>query len=84
MQNIFEQLRQYLLDNHITGKTDWNEKTFMITIQCGDWKHDHWRCDYLVEEFAKRNDLVFIQSDVVVIEDNGSDCYSAIHNYKFL
>ena len=84
MQNIFEKLRQYLLDNHIIGETNWDEKTFMITIYNGDWKHDHWRCDYLVEEFAKQNDIAFIQGAVVVTEEDGSDCYSAIHNYKFL
>mgnify|MGYP003290254182 CR=1 FL=1 len=84
MQDIFEKLRQYLLDNRIIGEVDWDEKTFEITIHNGDWKHDHWRCDYLVEEFAKRNDIAFIQEDVVVTEDNGSDCYSATHIYKII
>ena len=47
-----------------------------VDIRWGDWKHDHLRADYLMEErtgFPKVNQKV--------TEEDGSDCYSATHYY---
>ena len=46
-----------------------------VEISWGDWKHAHWRTDYLMEE------LGFQKIKVDVTEEDGSDCYSAIHYY---
>lgn len=49
-----------------------------VEINWGDWKHDHLRCKYLTERFFDE-----IGKDVVIeteiTEEDGSDCYSAIH-----
>lgn len=51
-------------------------------IHWGDWKHDHLYHEYLMEEYAKKNDLIIIGHDSEVTEEDGSDCYSAIHTYR--
>lgn len=48
-----------------------------IEIIWGDWKHDHLAVDELVE---KAFGLTCISK--VTTEEDGSDCYSAIHYYK--
>ena len=49
-----------------------------VEISCGDWKHDHWKVDYLMKEKFNPN---FAFEDI--IDQNGSDTYSAIHRYVF-
>lgn len=44
----------------------------------GDWKHDHWRADVLVEERLGGH---LIKKDIT--EDTGCDWYPAIHYYYF-
>lgn len=50
--------------------------TFKVYINWGDWKHEHWRCDYLMEQKG------FRCVDVIVTEENGSDCYCGEHWYE--
>jgi hypothetical protein len=69
-------------ENHIMGEmVDYNEKTKMIAVEViwGDWKHEHARLDWLVGETF--NNLRSIHT--VTTEEDGSDCYSAIHYYYF-
>lgn len=47
-----------------------------ICIEWGDWKHDHLYCDHLMKT------LGYTCYDEEETETDGSDCYSAIHNYK--
>ena len=49
-----------------------------VEIRWGDWKHDHLRFDYLMQ-----NVLHAKRCESVVVEEDGSDCYSAIHIYYF-
>lgn len=46
-------------------------------IEWGDWKHDHLRADWIAAEtgFTKLGDRV--------TDEDGSDCYSAIHYYIY-
>ncbi len=46
-----------------------------VEINKGDWKHDHWRCDMILEEegFTKMGEKTTC--------DDGSDCYSSIHYF---
>ena len=47
-------------------------------ISWGDWKHEHGYCKYLMTEFFRSKGMdINIQTDVT--EENGSDCYSAVH-----
>ena len=43
----------------------------------GDWKHDHLRCDWLIEE----NVSEVTKFNTKVTEEDGSDYYSATHYY---
>lgn len=46
-----------------------------VEISWGDWKHEHLRCDYLMKE------LGYLEIGEELTEEDGSDCYSAIHRY---
>lgn len=83
MKEYFEKLQKYLGDNNINGECNWMNSLFYVDIKWGDWKHDHWRCDYLVEEFAKENNRKIFFQKTNITEEDGSDCYSATHFYIF-
>jgi len=56
-----------------------DENTFVISIQNGDWKHDHQAVDYVMETaFGIACDKV-VDTDIA---DDGDDSYSADHYYK--
>lgn len=46
-----------------------------VAISWGDWKHDHMWCDDLMGY------LGYHKIGEQVTEEDGSDCYSSIHNY---
>ena len=46
-----------------------------VAINWGDWKHEHLRCKWLMEQIGAH----VIKTEVT--EENGSDCYSAIHYF---
>ena len=48
-----------------------------IDISWGDWKHDHLRAKWVVEDVLG---LDVMNWDTVVTEEDGSDCYSAHHS----
>ena len=48
-----------------------------ICIDFGDWKHEHGYADYVMSENG------FKKIKEKVTEEDGSDCYSAIHTYYF-
>lgn len=54
-----------------------------VGIERGDWKHDHARADYLVSQLGGKLDSTDDTPSVVVTEEDGSDCYSAVHYYRF-
>ena len=83
MRECFEKLQKYLRDNNVNGECDWSSSIFSVNIKWGDWKHDHLRCDYLVEEFAKENHREITFKKTNLTEEDGSDCYSAKHFYVF-
>lgn len=47
----------------------------VVEIHWGDWKHDHAYCRSLME------DLGASYLNTKVIEEDGSDCYSACHYF---
>lgn len=86
MKNILEykeELQKYLKEKNFPY---WVEETtdnrLVIEIVWGDWKHDHWRANWLVEEFFKSKNLI-VQKEEYTTEEDGSDCYSADHYYWF-
>jgi hypothetical protein len=48
-----------------------------VWIAWGDWKHDHARADYILAG------LGFEKAAETVIEEDGSDCYSSSHYYRW-
>lgn len=54
-------------------------KKIGIEITWGDWKHEHARLDLIMTE--NFDNLRSIHT--VTTEEDGSDCYSAIHYYYF-
>lgn len=82
MLQMEEKIYKLMTENHIMGEmVDYNEQTRMIAIEViwGDWKHEHARLNWLVKENFP--DLRSVHE--VTTEDDGSDCYSAIHYYYF-
>ena len=64
---------------YATFKNEFVGYCVAVDIERGDWKHDHGFADYLVEQVAKPN-----LAKTILTEDDGSDCYSAIHEYYYL
>lgn len=57
----------------------WSDElgTCKVLITWGDWKHEHARADYVVAGIG--GSLLW----AYVTEEDGSDCYSAVHKYQF-
>ena len=53
------------------------EDLLIVDIEWGDWKHDHGRADWLIEE-----NFNLVRINCVVYDEDGSDCYSAKHYYR--
>lgn len=82
MLEMEKKIYELMSKNHIMGEVvDYNDQTRMIAVEVrwGDWKHEHARLDWLMKE--NFSDLRSIHE--VTTEDNGSDCYSAVHYYYF-
>lgn len=79
MNEIIATVQKTLFDAHIFAEVyqHYDLPVVCVNISWGDWKHSHLRADYLVEQLG--GNLFTTQ----VTEEDGSDCYSAIHNYIF-
>lgn len=96
IKDIYELGReiQILLDNSNIFSTsvytdysplaDKNPDMIKIEIERGDWKHDHLYADYLIKEFLDNNGLHYFQIAEETTEEDGSDCYSAIHGFVIM
>ena len=52
------------------------DEVMKIDISWGDWKHEHLRAKWVVEDVLE---IPVKRWDEDVTEENGSDCYSATH-----
>lgn len=84
-QNRLEQLAQefetYLRERRVFGSAWTNGIILEVEINWGDWKHEHLRCNWLMEEFLESQGLRLLHHTCEVTEEDGSDCYSGIHKY---
>ena len=55
-----------------------SDNSVAVGIVWGDWKHDHIYADCTVAEVTP-----YKSRSVTVTEEDGSDCYSAIHIYEY-
>ena len=77
---IIETIEKLANENHVMCDV-YEEHGGVIAaeIQWGDWKHSHLRLKWLVKE--KFPDMRGVETEVT--EEDGSDCYSAIHRFCF-
>lgn len=72
-KNITKHLKEN--DLYVDSITlDYDSKV-LIQIDWGDWKHDHLRLRHLMSQ------LGYMLVSEKVTEEDGSDCYSALHTY---
>lgn len=72
-----DMINKFLGDNELFAEDVYTngEGYTAVTINWGDWKHEHGWCDVLMEY------LSYKKVAESVTEENGSDCYSSIHYY---
>lgn len=72
-------VHRYLCDNRCYPDEVYDNynglPVIQVAISWGDWKHDHLWCDHLMGY------LGYTKIGEQLTEEDGSDCYSAIHNY---
>lgn len=74
--NEISKIQKHLADNWISCEVSKiSDRAVVVSIEWGDWKHDHLACDYLMHEIGY--ELV----DVTETETDGSDTYSADRYY---
>lgn len=77
---MIERLYKLMQDNRLYYEiVDYTESMVAIEVTWGDWKHDHLRLEWLVRENMPEVKHI----DSYTTEDDGSDCYSAIHRFYF-
>lgn len=85
MERYEKELLQYLQDKNFYHEAYIYNDALYIEINWGDWKHDHLRATYLVEDFfSKKKEILKVVGAERITEENGSDCYSATHMYKII
>ena len=59
-----------------------------ISIEWGDWKHEHSRLDHLMfdimYEYDKELVSNYYKEDEEITDEDGSDTYSSIHKYRIV
>lgn len=75
---MVEKIQKKLTEEGISFSdvSEYSNGEINITIEWGDWKHDHLYCDHIMKE------LGYELATETETETNGSDCYSSIHNYN--
>ena len=71
-----QELYKYLRTKNCYYEIYETEDGFVISVDWGDWKHDHRYLEYIMGE------LDYILVDKKITNEDGSDCYSADHYYK--
>ena len=77
---MVREIERLLYDNNICANV-WKYDSLpviQVEIEWGDWKHDHARAKWLIQEEGYK----FIKTDVT--DDDGSDCFSAIHYFMIV
>lgn len=82
MPTMEKKIHKLMKENHIMGEIVHvapERKMIGVEVIWGDWKHEHGRLDWLIgENFSNLRSI-----HTTTTEEDGSDCYSAIHYYYF-
>ena len=80
MNEIIKNIADLLNTNKLYAEIEQFEDlpAFVVHINWGDWKHEHLRAKYLIEN---ANLGKFVRSETT--EEDGSDCYSADHYFVY-
>lgn len=81
-QETVKKLNEYLRNNNFSYGVYSDFAFVKMEIHWGDWKHEHARVEYLVDQFCKENGITSMHA-CDVTEADGSDTYSAIHTWVF-
>jgi hypothetical protein len=77
-----ERIEKYLNDHDVyplyVDYEGSDEEMIWVKIDNGDWKHEHLYCTYLMKE------LGYEECGEDITEEDGSDCYSALHTYRMV
>lgn len=78
-EEMVQEVQAILNDNHVFAEAYQHRELpiICVDIRWGDWKHSHLRADVLLMD---KLGLECVAKEVT--EENGSDCYSAIHYYR--
>lgn len=80
LSELAEELYKHLSANKLHADVYADHDYIAAEISWGDWKHEHLRCKWLAEEFFLGKGIeANIQTEVT--EEDGSDCYSAVHRF---
>lgn len=76
---IIEKINKKLMDNMIVADVYHTGLPGQVCVEIlwGDWKHEHVRTKLLVQDMGG----FYVGSQT--IEEDGSDCYSAVHTFLF-
>lgn len=91
LNDIEKKLYDYLRSNKFyeygdveQSDNDLADMRIIMTIENGDWKHDHLYADQLIQDFCKENNLAIIKHIKKEIGYSDSDSYSAEHTWYIL
>lgn len=75
----YEKVKQIMDKCHIFGECVAESNSMVaIEIHWGDWKHEH-----LCLELSVQEEYPGVIHSSYVTEEDGSDCYSAVHYFIF-
>lgn len=79
IEKLYEHLKEFNVHYEIWPEDD---DTISAEIDWGDWKHDHLWFDHEAIKFLNSLGYSVVNTNVDVIEEDGSDTYSAIHSLQ--
>lgn len=75
-----DKINELMRNDGLHGEVyDESDNVVAVEIVWGDWKHSHLRLDWLVQK--EMPELKKVREEVT--EEDGSDCYCAIHRFYF-
>ena len=75
-KDLYTEVEEILKEGELFGDISTYDNQVEVHIEWGDWKHEHAYLRYLMEQKG------FIQTDENITEEDGSDCYSAVHVFR--